>query len=434
MSRKYLCGLIAAGDKDGLREALDNPAFAAFAHGTDTDGRSLLHDALAAGWEDVTARLIQSGAPVHTPDAHGQTPLHIAAVQGLTAAAEILIRAGATIDARAHDTPAGSPVAWQGDTPLHLAVQNGHAQTAAFLLAQGADPKLTSPATSGGMPRTDGMNVFHRAAAGDSIAVLDVLLAHADAGHINDFCDTGKTRADGFRLALQSGHVAVVQRLIDHGVDLNRRDSEGHRPLHWLLLHRRTRAEALPMIRLLLTKGADGDKATNLWGETPLMTAAKADFPEAIALLLDHGADAKRQSKFLETALHFAAKHYTIENITLLLDAGADIDAADRTGHTPLHIAAHHNRRDVVKTLIARGANALATDRRGRTPDQLCQAPIQENTRYLVLQAQKNAAHPAPKLENGRLRSRFTIKSRRQSPLARPIGKKPPSNGGGYRP
>ncbi|MDY0009478.1 MAG: hypothetical protein RBS08_07210, partial [Bdellovibrionales bacterium] len=71
MSRKYLCGLIAAGDKDGLREALDNPAFAAFAHGTDTDGRSLLHDALAAGWEDVTARLIQSGTPVHAPDAHG---------------------------------------------------------------------------------------------------------------------------------------------------------------------------------------------------------------------------------------------------------------------------------------------------------------------------------------------------------------------------
>ncbi|MDP2204774.1 MAG: ankyrin repeat domain-containing protein [Alphaproteobacteria bacterium] len=223
---------------------------------------------------------------------------------------------------------------------------------------------------------------------------------------MNDFCDHGKTRADTFRLALKAGHAPVVRRLISHGIDINCRDSEGHTPLHWLLLHRSTRAEALPMIRLLLQNGADGDKATNLWGETPLMVAAKADFPEAMHLLLDQGADAARRSQFLETALHFAARHYTAETIHLLIDAGADINAPDRTRQTALHIAAYHNRRDVVKTLIARGADPTITDARGRTPDRLCLSPTQINTHRLVLKAQEDWLRKNQK-HGGRLRGRF---------------------------
>jgi ankyrin repeat protein len=265
-------------------------------------------------------------------------------------------------------------------------VQGGHAETVKFLLAQGADPTLVSPAAKGGM------NAWHMAAEGDSIAVLDLLLAQAGAGHMNDFCECGQARADAFRLALRAGRAPIVRRLIAHGIDINRRDSEGHTPLHWLLLHRSTRTEALPMVRLLLQNGADGDKAENLWGETPLMVAAKADFPEAMHLLLDQGADAARRSRFLETALHFAARHYTAETIRLLLDAGADIAAPDRTGQTALHIAAQHNRRDVVKTLLARGADPTARDRRGRTPDKLCLSPVQVNTHRMIVKAQEEWA------------------------------------------
>jgi serine/threonine-protein phosphatase 6 regulatory ankyrin repeat subunit A/serine/threonine-protein phosphatase 6 regulatory ankyrin repeat subunit B len=207
--------------------------------------------------------------------------------------------------------------------------------------------------------------------------------------------------------------------LISHGIDINRRDSEGHTPLHWLLLHRSTRAEALPMIRLLLQNGADGDKAANLWGETPLMIAAKADFPEAMHMLLDQGADAARRSQFLETALHFAAHHYTAETIHLLVGAGADINAPDRTGQTALHIAAHHNRRDVVKTLIARGADPTLKDTRGRTPERLCLSPTQVNTHRLILKAQEDWARKNQK-HGGRLRSGFNTAAIKPPPAPPP--------------
>jgi len=449
VSRDYLGGLIAAGDKSALRDALDNPVFASFAGGLDDKGRSLLHDALDAGWEDMIAPLITAGAPPQAADENGNTPLHLAAMKGLTAAAEALLNAGVAIDARAHGSRLYGPTENEGDTPLHRAVEAGQAETVKLLLARGADPALTSPAGK------NGMNAFHMAAAGESVPVLDLLLPHPAAAHMNDFCDHGKTRADAFRLALKTGYPPVVHRLIEHGIDVNRRDSEGHTPLHWLILHRNTRAEALPMIRLLLKNGADGDKATNLWGETPLMVAAKADFPEALQLLLDQGADATRRSNFLETALHFAAHHYTVETINLLLDAGADIDAPDRTGQTALHIAAHHNRRDVVKTLVGRGADPLLEDQRGRTPDRLCLSPVQTSTHHIILQAQKNRPQKrptfkngrshgqalkngrpqGPTLENGGLRGRFnTAANRSRRPQPRPFGKKPPSNGGGYRP
>jgi ankyrin repeat protein len=400
VSRDYLSGLIAAGDKSALIAALDHPVFSSFATSLDAKGRSLLHDALEAGHEDLTAPLIAAGAKISAQDTQGNTPLHLAAERGMTAAVETLLAAGAAVDARAGGGSMNGPATGEGDTPLHRAAAGGHADTVRILLSRDADPALRSPAGKGGM------NAWHMAAEGESLATLDLLLAHPDAGRMNDFCDHGKTRGDAFRLALKAGHAPVVRRLIAHGIDINRRDSEGHTPLHWLLMHRSTRAEALPMIRLLLQNGADGDKAANLWGETPLMIAAKADFPEAMHLLLDQGADAARRSQFLETALHFAAHHYTAETIHLLVTAGADINAPDRTGQTALHIAAHHNRRDVVKTLIARGADPTIKDARGRTPERLCLSPMQVNTHRLILKAQEDWLRKNQK-HGGRLRGRF---------------------------
>lgn len=420
MSGAYLRSLIAAGDETALREALDNPVLSSFADDIDDKGRSLLHDAIESGLYTAVPALMAAGASVKTGDPLGRSPLHLAAQHGQADICRLILATQKNIDTRTH----------AGETPLMLAIAHGHVDAAAFLLASGADPTLKNPADK------DGMNAWHLAAKCENPAMIDIFLRHSEHARMNDVCAIGRTHADAFRLALREGHGAVVQRFIDHGIDVNKRDSEGHTPLHWLLLHRKTRAEALPMIKLLLKNGADGDKAANLWGETPLMIAAKADFPEAMKLLLDKGADVTRLSHYRETALHFAAHHYTVDTILILLDHGADINAPDRIGQTPLHIAAHHNRRDVVKTLVAMGADPLLKDQRGRTPDLLCQAPVQDTTRAIVLRAQDEWRKGGrPVLENGRLKKRFNLQNRRpRGGLPRRFDKKPPSNGGGYRP
>ena len=64
------------------------------------------------------------------------TPLHYAASSGDKAIAELLLKAGATVNAR--DT--------NGATPLHFAVSNGHQELAELLLAHDADPNARNNA------------------------------------------------------------------------------------------------------------------------------------------------------------------------------------------------------------------------------------------------------------------------------------------------
>lgn len=420
MSTRWLHTLIEQGERDRFAQALKNPLWRGFAAGKTEDGGTLLHAAIRAGWTDMIAPLCDAGAAAHAGDAKGTSPLHLAAAAGFQDVCALLIKRGANPDAAAES----------GETPLHAAIAAGHVGCAALLLGNGADPKAKNPQT----PR--GMNAWHIAATTGNPDMMGLLLAHPDHAHMNDFCDIGRTQGDTFRIALRTGAPDVVKQLLAHGVSINGRDDSGRTPLHWILTHRLSRAEGLPMVRLLLQNGADGDRAASPFGDTPLMTAAKADFPEALRLLIENGADVNRSNRRQETALHYAAEHYTLETIRILMDAGADINAADQMRQTPLHIAARRNRRDVVKTLLAYDADPFCVDRRGRTPDRICLSPIMAGTRFLVMQAQQDwMRRGKPIWEKGRLRRRFNLRTRMlQRGPRHAFIKKPPSNRPGYRP
>lgn len=375
-SRSALQLLVDRGDKDRLLQKLSTPDDETFRaiNAQDDNGRALLHDLAVSGWTDLIPLAAACGAKLEIEDIDGFTPLHVAAATGQVKSIVALARAGADMDAAANG---------HAQTPLHIAILFGQYGSVDTLLKNNASPAARNPKDD-----VDGKNAYHYAAT-EPPQFMALLLDHPDAAHLYDRHAGDNTWADAFRLALKAGNMPVVKLLADYGVDMNAKDHEGLTPLTWLLTHRETRAKALPFILFLLQHGADGDKAVNQWGETPLMLAAKSDFAEAVQLLLDHGADPDRKNHFDETALHFACNHYTVATVAALLHAGADVNAQDRTHQTPLHIAAHKNRRDVVKTLLDADADPLLKDRRGRTPDALCQAPVQENTRYLVVQRQK---------------------------------------------
>jgi ankyrin repeat protein len=148
--------------------------------------------------------LVRQGADVNAPHGDGMTALHWAARNGDAEMAEILIHAGANLEAV---TRIGA------HRPLHVASRAGQTQVVRVLLQGGANAKAT---TSNGL----------------------VALHYAAAAGIND----------------------AVTALLDAGVDTNVREPAwGHTPL--MLAAAENRAST---IRLLLSRGADASLTATL--------------------------------------------------------------------------------------------------------------------------------------------------------------------------
>ena len=123
----------------------------------------------------------------------------------------------------------------------------------------------------------------------------------------------------------------------------------------------------LAVVEKLLGEGVEVDqRARN--AETPLIAAALAGETATAEVLIVHGADIMAHNKGGLTPLHAAAYSGSVEVARLLLDHGAEIENRDNvSGASPLIVAAEENRVAVAELLIARGADLSITDRDGFT-------------------------------------------------------------------
>ena len=92
-------------------------------HAKNSVGETPLHLAGMQGCEAVARVLLAAGADTDATDKRGRTPLHLAAFSKREAVARALLAAGA--DKHTKDRA--------GDTPLHLAQQNGNTALVALL-------------------------------------------------------------------------------------------------------------------------------------------------------------------------------------------------------------------------------------------------------------------------------------------------------------
>jgi len=354
------------------RQPMDAEAFINYRE--PKEGRTALHIAAARGLAGMIPVLAEAGADLEARNKAGDTALHVAMETKNAALVTALLDAGADVNARRDG---------RGPTPLHMAIEAKNLPFVELLLERGASVEARTP-----WPGDEGLNAYHLAAS-STPAIMQALLAHPGHDAVHEFARVDKHEASPLCIAAAAGDKAMTQLLLDFGCDINARDGHGETPLFYILEKRASREATLPMIKFLIERGADFDKLTNYWNETPLFPAIRNSFGEAVEILMALGADPNQRSELDETPLLLAAATYDAKTVALLLDAGADIEARNRIGRTPLHIAAHGNRLAVVDLLLKSGADPFAKDKKGHTPDDICQSDLQKSVRALILRQQQ---------------------------------------------
>jgi ankyrin repeat protein len=134
----------------------------------------------------------------------------------------------------------------------------------------------------------------------------------------------------GVRRLLAAGHAA--DESADAGWPVRGTADGSLTPLMWA-----ARRGALDAMAVLLDAGADIDARDTRYGWTPLQHAIHTRHVDALRLLLDRGADANRSARAGRlTPLLMAAGDRDPSAVTLLLRHGADPHAAGEDGDTPL--------------------------------------------------------------------------------------------------
>jgi len=281
------------------------------------DGSPPLVVAAKQGDRDGLRALLRKG-DINAPEADGTTALHWASYRDDLESAELLVRAGARVNA-ANDL---------GATPLWTASQNGSEAMVRLLLAAGADANAA-------------------------------LLA-------------GETPV---MVAARAGKPRVVERLIAGGANVNARASRHQTALMWAVAQKHP-----DVVTVLLAHGADVAARSEIWsqmmavpphgylpynrmipagGETALLFAARVGDLESAKILLAHGANVNDADAWGVSAVTLAAHSGFTDLVELFLDARADPNAAPN-GFTALHEAIMHRDERMVAALLSHGADANA--------------------------------------------------------------------------
>ncbi|KAM3174258.1 hypothetical protein ACTXT7_010901 [Hymenolepis weldensis] len=358
------------------------------------NGFTPLHIACKKMKVKIAEILLKKGANVDATTQAGLTPLHAAAFVGCAEAVNMLLQRGANVNR----------VTMRGETPLHFAVRGRHIDTIKILLKHSASVNAKAKLA---------IHITGFALMNIDLIISDLADVHADYLQ-KPSCSFDREQATPFHVALRLKDPEIVKMLIDAGADVTTEARGKHQPIHLA-----AKAGDTDIIKLLLNKGAQADaktkrgytalhiatkygkidatkylldeakvdvNATARNGLTPLHVAVYYENPEAVEVLLLHGADVAARCKNGFTPLHLAAKMRTPEIVNLLLKTNAPPDAVSQNGYSALHLAALEGDIGIIKSLVedySAQVNLCAND--GLTPLHLAaQAGRVDVAEYLL--------------------------------------------------
>lgn len=395
----------------------------------DADGTTALH--WAVHWDDreIAGLLVAAGAVVDQANLYGVTPLWLACTNRSTEMVKLLLKAGASPNARlttgetvlVNCARTGAVDAVQallgsvteidvnarenkkGQTALMWAAAGGHSMIVKSLLDNGARIDIAS---------NGGFTPLLFAARSGDIETTRILL---DAGADPD--EATVEQGNSLVIASAGGHEDLALLLLQEGADPHSADENGLTALHHSVREGLSllngviydKAYRLPLsnmpklTRALLEAGAKPDVQItqakllgpdgipfDMVGATPFLLAALSADISMMRLLKDFGADAQLATREGVTPLMAAAQaactgtcafqdmvdvvgrkdaEVAKEAVRMIVEEiGTDLDAVNQLGRTAMHFAAFIGSDAVVKYLAEKGAMPDVRDKNGETP------------------------------------------------------------------
>ena len=342
---------------------------------------SPLLDATKRGDEAAVRSLLAEGADPNVAQGDGLTALHLAAQVGNLEIAELLLAGGAKVEAQ---TRIG------GYTPLHLASQGAHGAVVSVLLAAGAN--------AGAVTTTTGVTPLHLAAkAMDGEDAVKALLEHgapvnaqeSSAGQTALMFAASHGRTASVRELLSHRADPAISTEVVDALKRMVVDKEAQERFR----------EALTEIRESAGAGTDRELTPSeqqaaivaqrefLRSDDQIEELLEGFHPDDVSTIRPYFVTQNNNFRsdvdiigrpMMETlvgktggmtALLHAVREGQIEAVAALLDGGADIDQVSGDGSTPLVLAMLNGHFDLAMRLIERGANPhLATHTDGVSP------------------------------------------------------------------
>ncbi|XP_040901156.1 inversin isoform X1 [Toxotes jaculatrix] len=309
---------------------------------------SQVHAAAVNGDRSALLKLITAEPSLRDrEDQFGRTPLMYCVLADRLDCAEILLKAGASVNKTDHSQR----------TALHLAAQKGNVRFLKLLLSRRANWLQKD---------LEEMTPLHLATRHPSPKALALLLKHIGPGEVDTQDKNKQTALHWSAFYNRPEHVRL---LIKHDSNIGIPDSEGKIPLHWAAHSQEP--SATQTVRCIL-EAAPTESLLN-WqdyeGRTPLHFAV-ADGNEAVVEVLTsyEGCNVTAYDNLFRTPLHWAALlgHAKIVHLLLERNTSGTIPS-DSQGATPLHYGAQSNNAETVGVFLSHPSVKDEPDLEGRT-------------------------------------------------------------------
>lgn len=366
----------------------------------DVDGESIVHYFVKTRDEKAIDRCIDVGVPLSVRDNYGLSPLDIA-FQSADNAGSIRIAAKLLL---AGANPVRGNYAYfedavrthnmilrfnDGQTPLHIATIDGHTGVVDYIINE-----RTSVRTADILSAQDisGATALHEAVRYGRVDIARLLLANG--ANVNATDSIGKTpilliipsnaQQDMYPLLLQNGakvnqkdmygdtvlHVATLadapvntlSLLVSNGAIINERNKEGVTPLTLAI-----ETQHPAQVKFFAQNGGDV-YAEDMDGNTPLTKALESESIEMLKMLISSVNISSTDSSG-NSALHIAvSRDAPIDYIRYLVEAGADVNGRNKNGDSVLYLTVQKNRRDAGDLLLEKNADIFATNTQNDSP------------------------------------------------------------------